>query len=148
MSYDTNKSHILQKSILKLLTSAINFFRNFPGNITAAIVIKSYGEHLVHLVEKYNRVWASITPGARIKEDRRSMTPTSVLFVTISFIILMLISVLWLVIYYFQRFRYLQTKDKQSKHFYNVAKRIIAKIPTKKVKAEDVVSFYILFVCI
>lgn len=94
----------------------------------------------MHLVETHKSVHASIIIGPKIRDNRGSMTPTSVLFVTISFIILMLISVLWLVIYYFQRFRYLQTKDKQSKHLYNVAKRIISKIPTKKVKAEDVVS--------
>lgn len=39
---------------------------------------------------------------------------TSVLFVSISFIVLMIISLIWLVFYYVQRFRYLQTKDKQS----------------------------------
>lgn len=39
---------------------------------------------------------------------------TSVLFVSISFIILMIISLVWLVFYYVQRFRYLQSKDKQS----------------------------------
>jgi hypothetical protein len=93
-------------------------------------------------VNTYENVVANISPGAVIREGKGNLTPTSVLFVTISFIILMLISVLWLVIYYFQRFRYLQTKDKQSKHLYNVAKRIISKIPTKKVKAEDVVIFY------
>lgn len=39
---------------------------------------------------------------------------TSVLFVSISFIVLMIISFVWLVFYYVQRFRYLQTKDRKS----------------------------------
>lgn len=37
---------------------------------------------------------------------------TSVLFVSITFIVLMIISLTWLVFYYVQRFRYIRTKDK------------------------------------
>jgi flagellar biogenesis protein FliO len=37
---------------------------------------------------------------------------TSVLFVSISFIVLMIISLAWLVFYYVQRFRYLHAKDR------------------------------------
>lgn len=39
---------------------------------------------------------------------------TSVLFVSISFIVLMIISLVWLIFYYIQRFRYMQAKDQQS----------------------------------
>lgn len=39
---------------------------------------------------------------------------TSVLFVSITFIVLMIISLTWLVFYYVQRFRYIRTKDKMS----------------------------------
>jgi hypothetical protein len=37
---------------------------------------------------------------------------TSVLFVSVSFIVLMLISLAWLVFYYIQRFRYIHAKDR------------------------------------
>lgn len=39
---------------------------------------------------------------------------TSVLFVSISFIVLMVISLAWLVFYYIQRFRYIHAKDQLS----------------------------------
>lgn len=39
---------------------------------------------------------------------------TSVMFVSISFIVLMMISLAWLVFYYIQRFRYLHAKDRLS----------------------------------
>lgn len=42
----------------------------------------------------------------------RSFSKTSVLFVSISFIILMVISLAWLVFYYVQRFRYAHAKDR------------------------------------
>jgi hypothetical protein len=70
--------------------------------------------------------------------DQLTLNRTSVLFLTISFVILMIISLVWLIFYYFQRFRYLQTKDRQSKQIGNAAKRIISKIPTKKIKADEV----------
>lgn len=42
---------------------------------------------------------------------------TSVMFVSISFIVLMMISLAWLVFYYIQRFRYLHAKDRLSVGF-------------------------------
>ena len=40
---------------------------------------------------------------------------TSVLFVSVSFMILMLISLAWLVFYYIQRFRYIHAKDQRER---------------------------------
>lgn len=42
---------------------------------------------------------------------RYNVNRTSVLFVSVSFIILMIISLAWLIFYYVQRFRDLQAKD-------------------------------------
>ena len=44
-------------------------------------------------------------------EDYR-LNPASVLFVSVSFIVLMVISLAWLVFYYVQRFRYVHARDK------------------------------------
>ncbi|KAI9579512.1 hypothetical protein GQX74_006049 [Glossina fuscipes] len=62
---------------------------------------------------------------------------TSILFVAISFIILMVISLVWLIFYYIQKFRYMQTKDQQSRHLCSVTKKAIMKIPTKTGKSTD-----------
>ena len=75
---------------------------------------KGIGETLAALLDKGLEVNTTITPGETITKQIQNMNRTSVLFVSISFIILMIISLVWLVFYYVQRFRYLQSKDKQS----------------------------------
>uniref|UniRef100_A0A182YE34 Uncharacterized protein n=1 Tax=Anopheles stephensi TaxID=30069 RepID=A0A182YE34_ANOST len=107
-------------------------------NITAVFTTKGIGLLLIDLLEtqKYE-VQMEIIEGSRQFRTIGNINRTSVLFVSISFIVLMIISLVWLVFYYVQRFRYLQTKDKQSKRLCSVAKRIIAKIPTKSIKSDD-----------
>uniref|UniRef100_A0AAG5D1E2 RING-type domain-containing protein n=1 Tax=Anopheles atroparvus TaxID=41427 RepID=A0AAG5D1E2_ANOAO len=107
-------------------------------NITAVFTTKSMGLELIEIVEvRGNEVVMHIIEGSRQFRTIANINRTSVLFVSISFIVLMIISLVWLVFYYVQRFRYLQTKDKQSKRLCSVAKRIIAKIPTKSIKSDD-----------
>uniref|UniRef100_A0AC34QUK2 RING-type domain-containing protein n=1 Tax=Panagrolaimus sp. JU765 TaxID=591449 RepID=A0AC34QUK2_9BILA len=67
----------------------------------------------------------------------RSFSKTSVLFVSISFIILMVISLAWLVFYYVQRFRYAHAKDRMQRRLFNAAKKALTRIPTKPVKIGD-----------
>ncbi|EPB74463.1 hypothetical protein ANCCEY_06473 [Ancylostoma ceylanicum] len=59
-----------------------------------------------------NRQAATIDAGDGSADALRSFSKTSVLFVSISFIILMVISLAWLVFYYVQRFRYAHAKDR------------------------------------
>ncbi|KXJ79319.1 hypothetical protein RP20_CCG001340 [Aedes albopictus] len=112
-------------------------FKNI-GNITAVFTTKAKGHELIDILERlgYN-VTIEIIEGSRHIRSLANINRTSVLFVSVSFIVLMIISLVWLVFYYVQRFRYLQTKDKQSRRLCNVAKRIIAKIPTKSIKSDD-----------
>uniref|UniRef100_A0A182KGY3 RING-type domain-containing protein n=1 Tax=Anopheles christyi TaxID=43041 RepID=A0A182KGY3_9DIPT len=107
-------------------------------NITAVFTTNAMGRELIEILEvhKFN-VQMRIIEGSRQIRSLGNINRTSVLFVSISFIVLMIISLVWLVFYYVQRFRYLQTKDKQSKRLCSVAKRIIAKIPTKSIKSDD-----------
>lgn len=107
-------------------------------NITAVFTTKAKGHELVDIMERMGyKVTMAIIEGNRHFKSMANINRTSVLFVSISFIVLMIISLVWLVFYYVQRFRYLQTKDKQSRRLCNVAKRIIAKIPTKSIKSDD-----------
>ncbi|XP_055630435.1 E3 ubiquitin-protein ligase goliath isoform X2 [Toxorhynchites rutilus septentrionalis] len=107
-------------------------------NITAVFTTKAKGHELIDILERQHyEITMSIIEGSRHYRSLANINRTSVLFVSISFIVLMIISLVWLVFYYVQRFRYLQTKDKQSRRLCNVAKRIIAKIPTKSIKSDD-----------
>ncbi|XP_055527408.1 E3 ubiquitin-protein ligase goliath isoform X1 [Wyeomyia smithii] len=115
-------------------------------NITAVFTTKAKGHELIDILERLEyEVTMSILEGSHHYRSLANINSslfwklyrTSVLFVSISFIVLMIISLVWLVFYYVQRFRYLQTKDKQSRRLCNVAKRIIGKIPTKSIKSDD-----------
>lgn len=107
-------------------------------NITAVFTTRAKGHELIDVLERLNyEITIEIIEGTRHYRSLANINRTSVLFVSISFIVLMIISLVWLVFYYVQRFRYLQTKDKQSRRLCNVAKRIIAKIPTKSIKSDD-----------
>lgn len=111
------------------------------GNISAVFTYKWKGEELAKLIENGTRIMAQITianhctrPFANIN---RSVQMTSVLFVSISFIVLMVISLAWLVFYYVQRFRYIHAKDRLSRRLCSAAKKALSKIPTKHIRSDD-----------
>jgi hypothetical protein len=58
------------------------------------------------------------------------VSKTSVLFVLVSFILLMCISLAWLVFYYVQRFRHIYRNDRKEKQLLSAAKKAISKLKT------------------
>jgi len=81
-------------------------------DVVTVFVTKRYGERIAYLVDNGTRVFMYISVGPAQDLQIRNVNRTSVLFVSISFIVLMVISVAWLVFYYVQRFRYAHTKDR------------------------------------
>ncbi|CAI5445706.1 unnamed protein product [Caenorhabditis angaria] len=67
----------------------------------------------------------------------RSFSKTSVLFVSISFIILMVISLAWLVFYYVQRFRYAHAKDRLQRRLFNAARKALGRIALRTIQKND-----------
>ncbi|KAK7871610.1 hypothetical protein R5R35_001800 [Gryllus longicercus] len=130
-------------------------------NISGIFITKKRGEYLVGLVATSTYVYLNISVGptqARSYNINRSevlafrphlalcdaavptfhcVHLTSVLFVSISFIVLMMISLAWLVFYYVQRFRYIHAKDRLSRRLCSAARKALSKIPTKVIKTED-----------
>ncbi|XP_030375430.1 protein goliath isoform X1 [Scaptodrosophila lebanonensis] len=106
-------------------------------NIAAVITYQNIGMDLANMVDKGHNVTISIIEGRNGVRPVSSLNRTSVLFVSISFIVLMVISLVWLVFYYIQRFRYMQAKDQQSRNLCSVTKKAIMKIPTKTGKMTD-----------
>ncbi|KAJ0172619.1 hypothetical protein K1T71_011758 [Dendrolimus kikuchii] len=98
-------------------------------NISAVFTYKWKGEEITRLIDNGTRVMIGIIKGRTFA--------TSVLFVSISFIVLMVISLAWLVFYYIQRFRYIHAKDRLSKRLCCAAKKALSKIPVKSLKTED-----------
>lgn len=68
------------------------------------------GREVVSLLERNVTVTMIITIGTR--NLQKYVSRTSVVFVSISFIVLMIISLAWLVFYYIQRFRYANARDR------------------------------------
>lgn len=113
------------------------------GNISSVFTPMYKGHQLVEIIKNYgehNPVMISIKQGMRFDKKSSLNHRSSVLFVTISFIIVMVISMLWLIVYYYQRFRYLQTKENEQKMDTNKAKEALRKIPTKTIKTLSKVS--------
>ncbi|XP_052280522.1 RING finger protein 150-like isoform X2 [Dreissena polymorpha] len=113
------------------------------GNIHNAVAISisnRQGLELLGLIEKFGTVNVTLTPEAMETKDPPTPPPlsnTSVLFVSISFVVLIIISLAWLVFYYIQRCRYTNAKERLSRRLANAAKKAIAKIPQRSVKVGD-----------
>ncbi|XP_055856273.1 E3 ubiquitin-protein ligase goliath isoform X2 [Episyrphus balteatus] len=106
-------------------------------DITAVMTYQDIGQHMADILDQGIEINASISKGRTGTRPLNTLNKTSVLFVSISFIVLMIISLVWLIFYYIQRFRYLQSKDQQSRHLCSVTKKAIMKIPTKTGKSND-----------
>ncbi|KAK4321000.1 hypothetical protein Pmani_008167 [Petrolisthes manimaculis] len=107
------------------------------GSLGVVYVDEEKGLQLEGIIKDGQQVWISLTRGQPVKYHVTNINRTSVLFVTVSFIILMVISLAWLVFYYVQRFRYIHAKDRIARHLCNAAKKALAKIPVKNLKASD-----------
>ncbi|MEE6461459.1 hypothetical protein FKM82_001294 [Ascaphus truei] len=79
-------------------------------DIVAIMIPEPKGKEIASLLEKNITVMIYITIGTR--NLQKYVSRTSVVFVSISFIVLMIISLAWLVFYYIQRFRYANARDR------------------------------------
>ncbi|GBP43050.1 Protein goliath [Eumeta japonica] len=107
------------------------------GNISAVFTYKWKGEEIARLLDNGTRVLVGILRARTYTHINTNINKTSVLFVSISFIVLMVISLAWLVFYYIQRFRHIHAKDRLSKRLCYAAKKALSKIPVKSLKTED-----------
>ncbi|XP_071151091.1 RING finger protein 150-like [Mytilus edulis] len=116
-------------------------------NVVTIFISQTDGKNIVSKIEAFpgRDVKLAITVGPRTHdstnkhsiESTNNISRTSVLFVSISFIVLMIISLAWLVFYYIQRFRYAHAKERLTRRLASAAKKAIAKIPQRTVKIGD-----------
>ncbi|GIY83203.1 protein goliath [Caerostris darwini] len=133
------------------------------NRITFVVINERKGEQIAALVDNGTRIIMRIGIGGRNTTRYGQINRTSVLFVSISFILLMIISFAWLVFYYVQRFRYIHAKEimsvriagwtervqlifsnltsryekKSIRRLCSAAKRALDKIPIKTVSSDD-----------
>lgn len=86
------------------------YVRAGTGEVVAIMIPEPKGREIAALLEQQIMVTVHISIGTR--NLQKYVSRTSVVFVSISFIVLMIISLAWLVFYYIQRFRYANARDR------------------------------------
>ncbi|KAI7793919.1 RING finger protein 150 [Triplophysa rosa] len=105
------------------------------GDVVAIMIPEPKGRELVLLLERNITVRMHITIGTR--NLQKYVSRTSVVFVSISFIILMIISLAWLVFYYIQRFRYANARDRNQRRLGDAAKKAISQLQVRTIRKGD-----------
>ncbi|XP_075888854.1 RING finger protein 150a [Nelusetta ayraudi] len=105
------------------------------GNVVAIMIPELKGREILTLLERHIWITVHITIGTR--NLQKYVSRTSVVFVSISFIVLMIISLAWLVFYYIQRFRYANARDRNQRRLGDAAKKAISKLQVRTVKKGD-----------
>ena len=96
-----------------LMQSRLYFYLYAVDRAVSVFISQPDGEKIAKLVDNGTKVTLLIEVG-KIGTTGNNINKTSVLFVSISFIVLMIISLAWLVFYYIQRFRYAHAKERLS----------------------------------
>ncbi|KAM8773140.1 RING finger protein 150a [Acanthopagrus latus] len=105
------------------------------GDVVAIMIPEHKGREILALLEQHIMVTLHITIGTR--NLQKYVSRTSVVFVSISFIVLMIISLAWLIFYYIQRFRYANARDRNQRRLGDAAKKAISKLQVRTIKKGD-----------
>ncbi|XP_062311943.1 RING finger protein 150-like [Osmerus eperlanus] len=105
------------------------------GDVVAIMIPEPKGREVAALLERNVTVTMHITIGTR--NLQKYVSRTSVVFVSISFIVLMIISLAWLVFYYIQRFRYANARDRNQRRLGDAAKKAISKLQIRTIRKGD-----------
>ncbi|XP_060921971.1 RING finger protein 150-like [Limanda limanda] len=105
------------------------------GDVVAIMIPEPKGREVALLLEHNVTVTMTITIGTR--NLQKYVSRTSVVFVSISFIVLMIISLAWLVFYYIQRFRYANARDRNQRRLGDAAKKAISKLQVRTIRKGD-----------
>ncbi|XP_022059180.1 RING finger protein 150 [Acanthochromis polyacanthus] len=105
------------------------------SEVVAIMIPEPKGREVASLLERNVTVTMTITIGTR--NLQKYVSRTSVVFVSISFIVLMIISLAWLVFYYIQRFRYANARDRNQRRLGDAAKKAISKLQIRTIRKGD-----------
>ncbi|XP_066931672.1 RING finger protein 150-like [Clytia hemisphaerica] len=143
---EPNKTCTLSLKLLtakKMNASGVVVYNSIPGEVPAieddtrdvitVMIDREAGNELRKLVldSSITDIKCKVTVGTHYVDRRWKVSRTSVLFVLVSFILLMCISLAWLVFYYVQRFRHIYRNDRKEKQLLSAAKKAISKLKTR-----------------
>uniref|UniRef100_A0A674PFU7 Ring finger protein 130 n=1 Tax=Takifugu rubripes TaxID=31033 RepID=A0A674PFU7_TAKRU len=101
------------------------------GDTVAVMIPEAYGKDILAHLDRNLTVLVSVV-FKTTKNNRGSLV-----FVSISFIVLMIISSAWLIFYFIQKIRYSSSHDRSQRHLGDAAKKAIGKLTTRTVKKGD-----------
>ncbi|KAM6972381.1 RING finger protein 150a [Aplochiton taeniatus] len=105
------------------------------GDVVAIMIPEPKGREIAALLDRNIPVTLHISIGTR--NLQKYVSRTSVVFVSISFIVLMIISLAWLVFYYIQRFRYANARDRNQRRLGDAAKKALSKLQVRTIRKGD-----------
>eukprot|EP00071_Canis_lupus_P047240 XP_022280797.1 E3 ubiquitin-protein ligase RNF130 isoform X3 [Canis lupus familiaris] len=105
------------------------------GDIIAVMITELRGKDILSYLEKNISVQMTIAVGTRMPP--KNFSRGSLVFVSISFIVLMIISSAWLIFYFIQKIRYTNARDRNQRRLGDAAKKAISKLTTRTVKKGD-----------
>uniref|UniRef100_A0A7M4F2T3 Ring finger protein 130 n=1 Tax=Crocodylus porosus TaxID=8502 RepID=A0A7M4F2T3_CROPO len=108
---------------------------NGTGDIVAVMITESKVKEILNYLEKNISVLMAIAVGGRVPP--KNFSRGSLVFVSISFIVLMIISSAWLIFYFIQKIRYTSARDRNQRRLGDAAKKAIGKLATRTVKKGD-----------
>ncbi|XP_045913109.1 E3 ubiquitin-protein ligase RNF130-like isoform X2 [Micropterus dolomieu] len=99
------------------------------------MITEAYGKEILAHLERNLTVLVSVVVGQR--GSTKNINRGSLVFVSISFIVLMIISSAWLIFYFIQKIRYTSARDRSQRRLGDAAKKAIGKLTTRTVKKGD-----------
>ncbi|KAK2848698.1 hypothetical protein Q5P01_008532 [Channa striata] len=105
------------------------------GDMVAVMITEAYGKEIMAHLERNMTVLVSVLVGQR--GPTKNINRGSLVFVSISFIVLMIISSAWLIFYFIQKIRYSSARDRSQRRLGDAAKKAIGKLTTRTVKKGD-----------
>ncbi|KAL6479737.1 hypothetical protein MHYP_G00107700 [Metynnis hypsauchen] len=105
------------------------------GDTVAVMITESFGKEILSMLERNETVLVSVMVGQR--GPPKNMNRGSLVFVSISFIVLMIISSAWLIFYFIQKIRDTSARDRSQRRLGDAAKKAISKLTTRTVKRGD-----------
>ncbi|XP_066505284.1 E3 ubiquitin-protein ligase RNF130 isoform X1 [Hoplias malabaricus] len=105
------------------------------GDTVAVMITESFGKEVLSLLERNETVLVSVLVGQR--GPAKNLNRGSLVFVSISFIVLMIISSAWLIFYFIQKIRDSSARDRSQRRLGDAAKKAISKLTTRTVKRGD-----------
>ncbi|KAI4902673.1 hypothetical protein NFI96_000968, partial [Prochilodus magdalenae] len=105
------------------------------GDTVAVMITELFGKEILSMLERNETVLVSVMVGQR--GPAKNINRGSLVFVSLSFIVLMIISSAWLIFYFIQKIRDTNARDRSQRRLGDAAKKAISKLTTRTVKRGD-----------